>query len=158
MEIFFFIARIVLVPVIFVLMCGVYGLLRVIYWIGTRDRVRLVYLAVPPYRYSRWCDAWARLCSPNSSNSPATAMLDDILRTEAVSWFASIRKRHFTVPPSGSPIVPESQDHNFLLHSLLKRGARYMTFERERLEVHACVPMRVTSREDWRERGTISVG
>lgn len=153
-----FMIRLVLVPVLNVLTATVYGVLRLAYWFRTRDRIALVYLAIPPYRYQRWCEAWSALHSSDSSKAPATAMLDDALRADPTAWKAVLRKKGYVPPVDGEPVVPESQNHNFMFHALLRRGARYMVFERERLAVDTCVPMRVTSRSDWRERGIVSIG
>ncbi len=153
-----FIVRLVLVPVIVALTLILYALLRLAYWLCTRDRIAVVYLSIPRYLYQPWCESWSALQTSDSSRAPATAILDDALRTDATAWKAALRKRGYVPPSDGEPLVPDSQNHNFMLHSLLQRGARYMVFERERLAVDARVPLRLTLRKDLGKRGIVSKG
>lgn len=153
-----FIVRLLFAPLIVVLTVFLFWVLRLAYWLCTYNRIGLIYLSVPWYRYKRWCEVWSALQKSDSSRIPAAAILDDILRMDATAWMAALRKNGYAPPEGREPIVPESQNHNFLFHSLLRRGTRYMIFEREILTVGECVPLRITSREDWGDRGIVSIG
>ena len=153
-----FIFRLLSIPFIVVLTTFLFGVLRLAYWLFTYNRIGLIYLSVPRHRYKQWCDVWPALQKSDLSRTPAAAILDDILRMDVTAWMAALRKNGYAPPKGREPIVPESQNHNFLFHSMLRRGMRYMIFERETLAVGECVPLRITSREDWGDRGIVSIG
>ena len=151
--------RLVLVPLICAVSFLVAILVKMLYFVWTRGRTKIVFLWIPQWRRRQFQEVFDASMKAVDQGKQAAELLPEVFASDSRSWWAILRRNRYRCPETGEPLCPTTKNPNFWLQfMLLVRGASWMVFDQDYFPEGSRAVLKITDRDELGKQGIVSIG